>query len=75
VVQPPERSEATEPPDDDSLISLRAAVIIVVSLLIGIGVGVVTNIATGSPPFAVLAGGAAFPGSMSFLHKLISRRN
>ncbi|MEU4232014.1 hypothetical protein AB0F17_47645 [Nonomuraea sp. NPDC026600] len=75
VTKPPERAEDTDPPDDDSLLSLRSAMIIFGSLVVAIIVGVLTFAAAGSLPVAALAGGGAFPGTMTFLHKQISRRS
>ncbi|NUR90785.1 MAG: hypothetical protein HOY71_42475 [Nonomuraea sp.] len=68
------RSEDPEPPDDDSLLSLRSAFIMVASLIAGVLAGCLAFFATNNGPAAALAGVGAFVGAVSFFQKNISRR-
>ncbi|MGW4102084.1 hypothetical protein [Streptomyces sp. NPDC004976] len=53
------------------MVDLRFAVIFVVSLLVGVGVGALTVADGRSLAAAVIAGGAAFAGAFLFLDKVI----
>lgn len=75
VSHPSSGPEEVSPPDDEALLSLRSTVIFAVSLVVGIGAGVLTWLAVENAAFAVIAGAGAFSGSVAFLHKLISRRH
>ncbi|WP_157254024.1 hypothetical protein [Nonomuraea typhae] len=61
------------PSDDDSLLSVRSAVIIFSSLFGAAAVGGLTYLATWSVPFAVLAGLTALAGAISRLSNWIGR--
>ncbi|MEV7216693.1 hypothetical protein AB0O31_26820 [Kitasatospora cineracea] len=53
------------------LLGQRAAVIFLLGALVGLGAGVCTVLAGGSPAGGVLAGGAAFGASVMFFHAII----
>lgn len=53
------------------LLGLRAAIILLLGALVALGAGVLTVMAGGTRPQAVLAGGAAFAGAVLFFNSLI----
>ncbi|TQF65298.1 hypothetical protein FK531_22015 [Rhodococcus spelaei] len=58
-------------PPPDPLLSLRSAVLLLIAVLIGIGVGVLTVFAGQPGATAVIAGGGAAGASLLALEKLI----
>lgn len=58
-------------PSRGPLLDQRAALILLISLLVALATGVLTWCAHQSPPEAVLAGGAAFGGTLALLHQVI----
>jgi hypothetical protein len=57
--------------DRDPLLSQRAALILLLGVLVSIGAGVLTAWGGSSPQTAVLAGGTAFPVTVGFFHSVI----
>ena len=58
-------------PGRGPLLDQRAALILLISLLVAIAAGVLTWCAHQSSPEAVLAGGAAFGATLALLHQVI----
>ncbi|MFD6532537.1 hypothetical protein [Streptomyces sp. NPDC060184] len=56
---------------NDPLLSLRAAFILLLGLLVGLGAGLLTSLAGAVAAQAVLAGAAAFAVAVPFLDRLI----
>lgn len=55
-----------------ALLGLRSAIILMLGVLVGTGTGVLTLLAQRDAATAVLAGGAAFAGSVLFFHTIIA---
>ncbi|WP_374771802.1 hypothetical protein OG756_40910 [Streptomyces sp. NBC_01310] len=58
-----------------ALIGLRSALVLVLGILVGTGAGVRIYLAQHNTATAVLAGGAAFAGSVLFFHDIIAIQN
>jgi hypothetical protein len=61
-------------PGRGSLLTVRAAVILLLALVIGVLAGGLAYLAQGSVPAAVLVGGSAAGGSLLLFHTIIDRR-
>lgn len=57
--------------DSQGLLSLRATLVLALSVLVGIGAGVLTCLGGAPPSVGVLAGCAAFASAVAFFHHLI----
>ena len=57
--------------DSPKLLSLRAALVLALAVLAGIGAGVLTWLSGAPPATGVLAGCAAFASAVAFFHHLI----
>ncbi|MFJ6777856.1 hypothetical protein [Streptomyces yangpuensis] len=55
-----------------ALIGLRSALVLVLGILVGTGADVLTYLAQHNAATGVLAGGAAFAGSVLFFHNIIA---
>ncbi len=58
-------------PPTNPLLSLRSAVLLLIAVLIGIGVGVLTALAGEPVPTAVIAGGGAGGAALLVLNQII----
>ncbi|MFJ7586708.1 hypothetical protein ACIQZO_04770 [Streptomyces sp. NPDC097617] len=67
----PHPPQATTGPGG-ALIGLRSALVLVLGILVGTGAGVLTYLAQHNTATSVLAGGAAFAGSVLFFHNIIA---
>ncbi len=67
----PHSPQATTGPGS-ALIGLRSALVLVLGILVGTGAGILTYLAQHNAATAVLAGGAAFAGSVLFFHNIIA---
>jgi hypothetical protein len=56
---------------EQPLLTQRAALILITALVIAAAAGILAYLAGARPPEAVLAGGAACAGAITFLHTLI----
>ncbi|MFF9981178.1 hypothetical protein [Streptomyces erythrochromogenes] len=76
VTPVPQGPAAPHPPQTaepgSALIGLRSALVLVLGILVGTGAGVLTYLAQHNTATAVLAGGAAFAGSVLFFHNIIA---
>jgi hypothetical protein len=62
---------ATPPPGP--LLSIRAALILLIAVVIGLGAGILGYLANGGIATAVLTGGAGAGGALTLFHTLIDR--
>ncbi|MEU5609726.1 hypothetical protein AB0H03_13505 [Streptomyces sparsogenes] len=59
-------------PNPQPLLSLRAAIILLLGVLTALGAGALTVLAGGTIASGVLAGGAAFAAAVLFFHTIIA---
>jgi hypothetical protein len=59
------------PKNVDKHVSVRTAILLLFSLAIAVGAGLLLYAATQSVPLAVLTGGTAFAGGWAFLDRII----
>lgn len=59
------------PPKDDPLISVRAALVVLLALLVGAAAGALTFLSGHDVAVAILAGGAAVGGALKLFNGLI----
>ncbi|MEU1763300.1 hypothetical protein [Micromonospora sp. NPDC005652] len=65
---------STEPRGTEPLLSVRAAVVLLLALLTGLAAGVLAHLSGHPPAAAVLVGGAAAGGAMMLFHSIIGPR-
>lgn len=68
---PREQTHINSPDEPGSLLTLRAALILVAALLTGAAAGVLAFLAGARPAEAVLTGGGAFGAAIALLNTLI----
>lgn len=61
-------------PDSGALLSVRAAVVLLLAFVVGVIAGGLAYLADRSVPTAVLAGGGAAGGALVLFHSIIDRR-
>nr|WP_258545140.1 hypothetical protein [Micromonospora provocatoris] len=61
-------------PDPGPLLTVRAAVILLLALVIGVLAGALSYLAQGSVPAAILVGGGAAGAALLLFHTIIDRR-
>ncbi|HZD15557.1 MAG TPA: hypothetical protein VE196_10650 [Pseudonocardiaceae bacterium] len=61
------------PNNPDPLISVRAAVVLLLTLMVGVSAGVVSYVAHHQIPDAVLVGGAAAGAALMLFHTALGR--
>jgi hypothetical protein len=59
-------------PKSNKLMSLRAAVVLLLALIVGVAVGALTYFGAKELPGAVLAGGGAFAAAVVWFDKIIA---
>lgn len=60
------------PDQHQPLLGQRAAIVLLLGVLVGLGAGVLTVLAGESAASGVLAGGAAFAAAVLFFHTIIA---
>ena len=65
---------STQPREPEPLLSLRAAVVLLLAVVTGVAGGVFAYLAGQPVPAAVLVGGGAAGGALMLFHKVVGRR-
>jgi hypothetical protein len=65
--------EVTMPTPPDPLLNLRAALLLLIALIVGLIAGSLSYLSTRDVPAAVLIGGAAAGGALALFHNLLAR--
>jgi hypothetical protein len=74
MTQKPKTSQH-DPNQDDNLIGVRTALILVIATCIAVGVGVLSHIAGAAIEASILTAGAAWAGAIALLHEVLIRHN